>query len=201
MEHISHLSPAWRQWRANIDLDDYDRRFADMEQRGESVHGEADAVARLIDPPATVIDGGTGTGRIAVELARRGFATWGVDYDPDMLARAERRNPDVRWVEGDLATVRLDAQADLVLLGGNLVVFIQPDTGSDVIANMAAHLRPGGYLVAGFTTEWATSPTVPEFRSWLGASGLESVGEFATWDGDPYRDGTYLVSVSRRPRS
>ncbi len=169
-----------------------------MRGRGESVHGEADAVDRLIEPPATVIDGGTGTGRIAVELASRGFGVLGVDYDPDMLARARRRSDSVEWIQADLANLAAGRTVDLVLLAGNVLVFIQPGTGAAVVANMASHLKPNGYLVTGFTTIWDTSPTVEQYRQWVTAAGLEPVSEHATWDGAPYDGGDYLVSITRR---
>ena len=78
-------SSAWRRWREQVDLDEYEARFA----VGDAVHGEADLVASLA--PTSVLDAGCGTGRVAIELARRGIEVVGVDADPDMLERAERQ--------------------------------------------------------------------------------------------------------------
>ncbi len=207
MDHLRDLSPAWQHWRATIDLDQYDQRFADMDRRGEPVHGEADAVQQLLETqakthrqgPSVIVDGGTGTGRIGLELAARGHQVIGIDNDPDMLARARAKSDTVTWVLGDLATAEIEETVDLVLLAGNLLVFVNPGTQGAVIANMAAMLAPGGLLVAGFGTAMATSPAVHDVRRWCSEAGLEPVAEWATWDGEPYTGGDYLVSVNQRP--
>lgn len=58
------------RWRElDVDPEGYAARFAAMAESGESVHGEADFVERLVEPGARVLDAGCGTGRIAVRLA------------------------------------------------------------------------------------------------------------------------------------
>jgi ubiquinone/menaquinone biosynthesis C-methylase UbiE len=52
-----------------------------------------------------VLDAGCGTGRVAIELARRGIEIVGVDIDPGMLGSARRKAPELTWIEADLATV------------------------------------------------------------------------------------------------
>ena len=64
------------------DGDDYQRRFDALAASGMDVHGEAGFVMRFA--PATVLDAGCGTGRVAVELARRGCTVVGVDADASM---------------------------------------------------------------------------------------------------------------------
>ena len=66
----------------------YDERWRELEAKGVSIHGEADLVAWLA-PGGSVLDAGCGTGRVAIELARRGHEIVGVDlvevapaYDP-----------------------------------------------------------------------------------------------------------------------
>ena len=81
--------------RMTWDGDDYQRRFDALAASGMDVHGEADFVMRFA--PATVLDAGCGTGRVAVELARRGCTVVGVDADASMLATARARGSDVEW--------------------------------------------------------------------------------------------------------
>ena len=50
---------------------------------------------RLARRRRRVLDAGCGTGRVAIELARRGIEVVGVDADPDMLERARRRAPQL----------------------------------------------------------------------------------------------------------
>ena len=72
--------------RTTWDGDEYQRQFDALAASGMDVHGEADFVMRFA--PATVLDAGCGSGRVAVELARRGCAVVGVDADASMLATA-----------------------------------------------------------------------------------------------------------------
>ncbi|MFZ9564971.1 MAG: hypothetical protein ACO3AT_07300, partial [Ilumatobacteraceae bacterium] len=45
----SEVSERWVEWRRTVDLAKYDQRWESMAARGENVHGEADAVTRLIE--------------------------------------------------------------------------------------------------------------------------------------------------------
>ena len=74
---------------------DYDARWARLAAAGESVHGEADLVEALLRETGgtRVLDAGCGTGRVAIELAARGFAVVGVDADPAMLSEARAKAP------------------------------------------------------------------------------------------------------------
>src|SRR5207248_462358 len=84
---------------------DYDRRFADVAATGADMHGEATFVESL--GVRNVLDAGCGTGRVAIELARRGLDVVGLDADPGMLSAARDKAPELEWVEGDLSAFDL----------------------------------------------------------------------------------------------
>ena len=175
---------------------EYDAAFRRLAERGVDVHGEAAYVDALLDRPGRVLDAGCGTGRVAVELARRGHEVVGVDNDPSMLAVAGRQ-PGPRWLAGDLAALDLPERFDLVVAAGNVVVFLEPGTEPRVVAALARHLVPGGLLVSGWRTD-----RLPRagYDAWAAAAGLEPVVRHATWDGDPWRDDAdWCVAVDRRP--
>ncbi|MDQ3306310.1 MAG: class I SAM-dependent methyltransferase, partial [Actinomycetota bacterium] len=129
--------------------DDYDIRFTERAAAGLDMHGEADFVAAFA--PASVLDAGCGTGRVAIELARRGITVVGVDLDPEMLTTARAKAPELDWRVGDLATVALpDGHFDVVVMAGNVMIFVEPGTEGAVVTNLAASVAPQGVLVAGF---------------------------------------------------
>jgi SAM-dependent methyltransferase len=162
---------------------------------GGNVHGEADFVESL--GPGSVLDAGCGTGRVAVELARRGVDVVGVDLDPSMLARARDKRPDLPWVAADLAAVDLGRVFDVVVLAGNVMIFLAPGREAAVVANLARQVRPGGALVAGFQLQPGRLGLVAYDRD-CRTAGLELDGRWATWDRRPYEGGDYAVSVHRR---
>src|SRR5690349_1971791 len=131
---------------------DYDRRFDELAASGASVHGEADLVEALAPGPR-VLDAGCGTGRVAIELAARGFTATGIDIDGRMLDAARRKAPDLPWIEGDLAATSLGETFDVVVLAGNVLIFVAPGTEPEVVRRSAEHLAPGGILIAGFQVQ------------------------------------------------
>ena len=181
---------------------DYDARWERLAASGVGVHGEADLIESLLRETggSTVLDAGCGTGRVAIELAARGFAVVGLDADPAMLAAARSKAPDLRWIEADLVDTgaHLGEAFDLVALPGNVMIFLDRGTEPDVVGQLAARLRPGGLLVAGFQLQTGRL-TLDRYDEITAAAGLQLVDRWATWDREPFHGGDYAVSVHRRP--
>lgn len=176
----------------------YAERFAELARSGVDVHGEADFVSSLVPPGASVLDAGCGTGRVGIELHRRGYRITGVDVDESMLAVARRAAPGVAWLLADLATLDLADRVDLAVLAGNVMVYLAPGTEAAVVSRVAAHLVPGGLLVSGFQTNTGLLD-LPAYDGHASAAGLEPLERWATWDRAPFDGGDYAVSVHRRP--
>jgi SAM-dependent methyltransferase len=177
----------------------YDERFRRLEADGHDVHGEAALVAELAPGPR-VLDAGCGTGRVAIELDRRGLDVVGVDLDAAMLATARANAPQLRWHQADLATFELPDEApfDAAVLAGNVLVFVAPGTEAAAIARCAALLAPGGVLVAGFQLR-RSGYGVDALDADADAAGLVLRDRWSTWDRQPWSaDGHYQVSVHVR---
>lgn len=176
----------------------YDERFATLAASGADMHGEAGFVTGLVHPPGRVLDAGCGTGRVAIELAARGYTVAGVDQDPAMLGAARAKAPELEWVEADLVTIDLGRTFDAVVLAGNVLIFLAPGTEAAVIARAAAHLAPNGLLVAGFQCQaGAYGPDALDAHA--AAAGLSLAERWSTWDKAPWSSGAdYQVSVHRR---
>ena len=165
------------------------------------MHGEAALVASLAPEPASVLDAGCGTGRVAIELNRRGHVVVGVDVDDRMLEAARAKAPDLIWVRGDLADPGLDLDGrtfDIVVMAGNVLIFVSPGTEGQVIDNAARWLRPGGLLVTGYSLR--PGGFGPDRHDTLAArSGLVLQDRWSTWDKHPSTPGDrYTVAVHRR---
>lgn len=175
----------------------YDERFDELAASGVDIHGEAELCSALVPPGSRVLDAGCGTGRVAIELARRGYVVTGVDLDASMLAVARDRSPGLRWELADLASLPEVGTFDLAVLAGNVMIFLTPGTEAAVLSRMAATLRPGGLLVAGFSL-LPDRLELAAYHDAAAAAGLEPVHRWATWDRQPYDGGDYAVSVHRR---
>jgi SAM-dependent methyltransferase len=177
--------------------EEYDARFARLEAEGLYLHGEADHVDRLLrQKPGRILDAGCGTGRVAIELARRGHEVVGMDVDPAMLDVARAKGPGLRWVLADLSDPELDADPtryDLIVAAGNVMIFVVPGTEAAVVSNLASLLTPRGLIVAGF--QLGRGLTLEDYERFCAAAQLELVHRWATWDRDPYEGDDYAVSV------
>ena len=98
-----------------------------------------------------MLDAGCGTGRVAIELARRGIEVVGVDVDPSMLATARERAPDLDWVGPTSPTLDLGRTFDVVVMAGNVPLFTAAGHRRRRSWPAApATSRPAASLVAGF---------------------------------------------------
>jgi len=188
------LPADWSAWRGRFDPGTYDTRWERLAAAGVDPHGEAALVMRYA--PRTVLDGGCGTGRVAVELARRGVDVVGVDVDADMIDVAHRKAPELRWLVADLADLALDDRVDVVVLAGNVIPYVPADRRAAAVAGCARHLVAGGRLIAGFALRRAW-PRLDEYDEWCATAGLRLEARWSTWEWAPYEGGGYAVSVHR----
>ena len=199
----------WQQIaRETVGLDyaeQYAARFRALAARGDDVHGEATFVTGLVEPPARVLDAGCGTGRVAIRLAGLGYDVMGVDVDASMLVQAREEAPDLDWRVGDLAVLDTGQLFDVVLVAGNTIPLLEPDTLEDAATGLASQLDTGGLLVCGFGLDAAHLPggcpvtPLAEVDAAFAAAGLEPVDRFSTWDRAPYDESAgYVVTVHSR---
>lgn len=189
------------RWNERDDVprgDDYDARWRALEASGASIHGEADLLCHLL-ASGSILDAGCGTGRVAIELHRRGFDVVGVDLDPGMLDAARRKEPVVPWVLGDLVDVDLGRTFDLVAMPGNVMIFVAPGTEAAVLANLFRHVDEGGLLVAGFQLG-PGKLGLDDYDQFADRAGFTLVDRWSTWDRDPFvaTGADYAVSVHQR---
>src|ERR1044071_5494609 len=54
-----------------------------------------------VGPGSSALDVATGTGDLAIELARRGASVVGSDFSEGMLEAARRKGPELQWGQGN----------------------------------------------------------------------------------------------------
>jgi len=131
----------------------------------------------LPQPPASILDVGSGTGRDLASLARDGADCTGIDILPAMIEFARAVRPQLRLEVGDMRSLRLGRTFDAILCMGSALMYALADR--DVRATLqtfAAHAHPGTLLVldlnnasswlgGGFVAESELRVDVPGFQA------------------------------------
>ena len=144
-----------------------------------------------VGPGSRALDVATGTGDLAVELARRGAEVTGLDFAPAMLEIARRKAPGLVFEEGDaLELDHPEGVFDAVTVGFGARNFGDLDRG---LAEMARVAKPGGRVVVLEITTPQKPPLSWFFKVWFDTV-VPALGRFAG-DPDAY---TYLPSSVRR---
>jgi ubiquinone/menaquinone biosynthesis C-methylase UbiE/DNA-binding transcriptional ArsR family regulator len=176
----------------------------------------ARAVARLVQPGLRVADVGTGTGILAIELARLGLHVVAVDHSARMLdaARAKLQQSGIEGVElrrGDAGALPLaDGEVDAAL--AHMVLHYLPSP-AEAVREMARCVKPGGVVVVvdfvAHEHEWMRQElgvawlgfAVEEVEAWFAEAALEAfrVERHEGLAGARDLPATFIAS-GRRPR-
>lgn len=111
--------------------------------RRVSAAAEVDLITALVEPGSSVLDLGSGTGRIANPVAERGYQVTAVDDSADMLAHVR----GARTVQARIEDLRLPEKFDVVLLASSLVNYPGTDARRGLLATVAHHLKPAGKAI------------------------------------------------------
>lgn len=120
---------------------------------------EVDFVLQELGVPAgsLILDVGCGTGRHAIELARRGYAVIGLDLSSEMLARAadaaRAAGVSVEWMQANATDFSLPTLVDgaICLCEGAFGLLSEVDDPIEqplsILRNIASSLKPGAKAI------------------------------------------------------
>jgi demethylmenaquinone methyltransferase/2-methoxy-6-polyprenyl-1,4-benzoquinol methylase len=118
-----------------------------------------------VGPGTRALDVATGTGDLAIALARRGGDVVGSDFSEGMLERARAKSADVRWEQANaLALPYPDDAFDAATVGFGARNFSDLRQG---LAEMTRVVRPGGRVVVLEITTPTKPPLSTFFSLWF----------------------------------
>lgn len=159
-------------------FENYARKY-DGEGFVQGTRGECDFIEREIgtDKSRRILDIGCGTGRHAIELARRGYAVVGVDLSNSQLTRARQKaaaqGAPVDFRQGDARELPFRAEFDLAIMlcEGAFPLMETDEMNFQILQGAARALRPGGKLV--FTTLNGLFPLFHSVKDFLAKAAAE----------------------------
>jgi ubiquinone/menaquinone biosynthesis C-methylase UbiE len=106
--------------------------------------------AGLVHDQGIVFDVGCGPGQIARYLADRGVNVFGLDLSHGMLLEAQRLNPNITFVEGNMLAFPIGSNQLAGITAFYSIIHLDRDLAPDALADMYRVLRPDGYLLLAF---------------------------------------------------
>jgi SAM-dependent methyltransferase len=195
--------PPTRWELAGEDNRGYGAHFANLVARGEDVDGEARFADVLVPRGARILDVGSGMGRVAAALQARGHDVLATEPDPALREQSRATYPDLEVLPHQALALDPDELGtfDLVVLVGNVMVFLAEGTEVAVLERVRDLLGPTGRAAIGFHLQAvkAGARTYPadEFVADVTAAGLRVDHRFGSYELHP-PDDEYAVWVLSR---
>jgi 2-polyprenyl-3-methyl-5-hydroxy-6-metoxy-1,4-benzoquinol methylase len=150
-------------------------RTYDQESFTQGTVGEVDFVERELaaDRSKRILDIGCGTGRHAVELAKRGYHVTGFDLSEGQLRRAREKSAaagvsvEFQRRDATLPHFRREFDAAIMFCEGAFPLMETDEKNHAILRHAAAALRPGGKLL--LTTLNALFPLFHSVKDFLDA--------------------------------
>jgi len=170
---------------------EYAERFKDEMDNKPFDRDCLDRLAREVGDLGPICDMGCGPGQIARYLHRKGVKTLGVDLSPNMVAEAQRLNPEIPFHQGDMLSLPDEDNSWGGIAAFYCIIHIPREQVVDALREMKRVLKPGGILLVTFhigteikhLDEWWEKPVNLDFafylpsemESWLKEAGYELV--------------------------
>ena len=171
-----------RWWPLLSPPSEYDDEAADL--LGRLPRGSSSA-------PLTMLELGSGGGSLAAHLKHHYQLTL-TDLSAEMLAVSRTINPDCEHLQGDMRTLRLHRQFDVVLVHAAIMYAVEPADVRATLSTASLHCRAGGTVAVlpDYVRETFVAGTECDGHDSADGRGLRYL-EWR-WDPDP-ADNTYVV--------
>ncbi|MBN1880302.1 methyltransferase domain-containing protein [bacterium] len=173
-----------RQWYERL-FENYANRY-ETECFVKGTMGECDFIEQEFKSAGLrrILDIGCGTGRHAIELARRGFSVTGVDLSESMLKKAHEKaakaGVSVEFKQMDARQLDLPLEFDgiIMMCEGSFPLMETDEMNYRILQNACRCLLPGGIFM--FTTLNGLFPLFHNVEAFLAAESVEGNAHYSS---------------------
>jgi SAM-dependent methyltransferase len=163
----------WEDFFEGVALDLWRGAMTEEQTRVEADFIEA---SLHLSPSDEILDVPSGSGRLSLELAARGYALTGVDFAADFIkearARAKERRLKVAFEQSDMRELPWTARFDGAFCFGNSFGYMTDEGNADYVKAVARALKPGARFI--IDTHNITETALLKFheREWFEIEGI-----------------------------
>jgi 2-polyprenyl-3-methyl-5-hydroxy-6-metoxy-1,4-benzoquinol methylase len=167
-----------KQWYEEL-FENYAESY-DKESYTRGTRGEVDFIEKEInfDKTKRILDIGCGTGRHAIELAKRGYNVTGIDLSESQLNRAiekaKKENLSINFLRADARYMDFNNEFDaaIMICEGAFPLMETDEMNFKILENARNALKPKGKLI--LTTLNALFPLYPSTEKFFNEQGAKS---------------------------
>ncbi|MGQ9801939.1 MAG: class I SAM-dependent methyltransferase [Candidatus Saccharicenans sp.] len=156
-------------------FENYAQKY-DQETFTQGTVGECDFIEKELnfDKTRKILDVGCGTGRHAVELARRGYSVAGIDISEAMLKKAREKaqaaGVEINFIKADARALPFQNEFDLAIMlcEGAFPLMETDEMNFEILKSVTPALKPGAKLI--FTTLNGLFPLFHSVKDFLKAN-------------------------------
>lgn len=158
-------APRVKPWWEELFADDYIRTLDEPDQ--QVVNHDVDFIEQSlgVEAGAVILDLGSGDGRHAIELSRRGYSVVGFDLSLAMLARAaenaQARGQRLNFLQGDMREMGFEDMFDGVYCWQTSFGYFEEEKNVEVLRRMHRALKSGGVLLLDVVNRDYVAPRQP----------------------------------------
>lgn len=188
-----------KQWYEEL-FDNYAETY-DKETFTQGTIGEVDFIEREInfDKSKRILDIGCGTGRHAIELAKRGYQVVGVDLSESQLNRAKEKakaaGVHIDFIQQDARELNFENEFELVIMicEGAFSLMETDEMNFAILQGASNALKPNGKFI--FTTLNALFPLYHSVKDFLNLNSGETVTDELTFDLMTFREHSTMSTI------
>lgn len=136
----------------------------------------------------SVLELGCGTGNLCKYFQEAGFQYQGIDFSPQMIDMAQKKNPQARFSVGDMREFQLGERVSGIFMAGRTISYLlrNPDVNA-TLSSVWTNLHPGGLFCFDFIDANQFMPSI--------ASGKTIRHEARYQNTDFIRDSTWKIGL------